>query len=134
MKFTRADYQNRIIDLAGKIPENEPCFLLRGKDILAVPLITQYIELLHNNAADRSLIALSNATLQSIKKYQNENIDLVTFPDSAQDDGFKHWTKADADDEISGKYYASCVQIERLENRVKELEKMLDDYLSSDPV
>ena len=31
MKFSRQDYTQRIIDKAGKIPEDEPVFLLRRK-------------------------------------------------------------------------------------------------------
>jgi hypothetical protein len=32
MKFGRADYTERIVDKAGQIPEDEPCFLIRGAD------------------------------------------------------------------------------------------------------
>lgn len=32
MKFTRQDYNERIVDKAGKIPEDEPVFLLRAQD------------------------------------------------------------------------------------------------------
>jgi hypothetical protein len=35
MKHAREDYQDRIVDLAGKIPENEPVLLLRGQDSAA---------------------------------------------------------------------------------------------------
>jgi len=35
MKFTREDYNQRIIDKAGKIPEDEPVFLLRAQDVHA---------------------------------------------------------------------------------------------------
>jgi hypothetical protein len=32
VQFSRSDYTERIIDKAGKIPDNEPVFLIRGQD------------------------------------------------------------------------------------------------------
>lgn len=32
MKFTREDYNRRIIDTEGRIPDDEPVFLLRAQD------------------------------------------------------------------------------------------------------
>jgi hypothetical protein len=44
MKHAREDY-NRIIDPSGKIPENEPVFLLRGHDKLAPFIVRVYADL-----------------------------------------------------------------------------------------
>lgn len=44
MKHARADYQGRIIDQAGKIPEDEPVFLLRGQDLAAPEAVRAWAE------------------------------------------------------------------------------------------
>lgn len=37
MRHARSDYQERIQDSAGLIPDDEPVFLIRGQDVAAVP-------------------------------------------------------------------------------------------------
>jgi hypothetical protein len=49
MKFTRDDYNQRIIDKAGKIPENEPVFLLRAQDVHAPSTLRFYAKLLEES-------------------------------------------------------------------------------------
>jgi hypothetical protein len=49
MKFTRDDYNERIVDLAGKIPESEPVFLLRAQDIHAPSTLRFYAKLLEES-------------------------------------------------------------------------------------
>lgn len=44
MKHARSDY-DRIQDPEGLIPENEPVFLLRGKDILSPAFVDMYAEM-----------------------------------------------------------------------------------------
>lgn len=46
MKFTREDYNRRIVDTAGKIPEEEPVFLLRAQDKHAPSTLRHYAALL----------------------------------------------------------------------------------------
>jgi hypothetical protein len=46
MKFTRDDYNRRIVDLEGKIPEDEPVFLLRAQDKYAPDTLRYYARLL----------------------------------------------------------------------------------------
>jgi len=46
MKFTRVDYNERIIDLERKIPEDEPVFLLRAQDVYAPSTLRHYAQLL----------------------------------------------------------------------------------------
>lgn len=41
MKHARDDY-NRIQDPAGRIPDDEPVFLLRGQDVLAAAIVRAY--------------------------------------------------------------------------------------------
>ena len=49
MKFTRDDYNKRIIDTAGKIPGDEPVFLLRAQDVHAPSTLRFYAKLLEEN-------------------------------------------------------------------------------------
>lgn len=44
MKHGRADYDERIQDSAGKIPEDEPVFLLRGQDPVAWRGLEMFIQ------------------------------------------------------------------------------------------
>ena len=46
MKFTREDYNRRIKDTEGKIPEDEPVFLLRAQDKYAPDTLRFYANLL----------------------------------------------------------------------------------------
>jgi hypothetical protein len=49
MKFTREDYNERIIDKAGKIPGDEPVFLLRAQDVYAPSTLRFYAKLLEED-------------------------------------------------------------------------------------
>jgi hypothetical protein len=46
MKFTREDYNRRIVDTEGKIPPDEPVFLLRAQDVHAPATMHYYAKLL----------------------------------------------------------------------------------------
>lgn len=46
MKFTRDDYNRRIVDKEGRIPDDEPVFLLRGQDKHAPGTLRFYAGLL----------------------------------------------------------------------------------------
>ena len=45
MRFTRDDYNKRIVDKAGKIPADEPAFLLRAQDKFAPDTLRFYARL-----------------------------------------------------------------------------------------
>jgi hypothetical protein len=49
MRFTREDYNQRIIDKAGKIPVDEPVFLLRAQDVYAPSTLRYYAKLLEED-------------------------------------------------------------------------------------
>jgi hypothetical protein len=61
MKFTREDYNQRIIDTAGKIPENEPVFLLRAQDVHAPSTLRHYAKLLEQSG--------NNEMAQELRKH-----------------------------------------------------------------
>lgn len=49
MKFSREDYNNRIVDKDGKIPADEPVFLLRAQDKFAPSTLRHYAKLLEED-------------------------------------------------------------------------------------
>lgn len=49
MKFTREDYNKRIIDKARKIPADEPVFLLRAQDKYAPSTLRHYAKLVEED-------------------------------------------------------------------------------------
>jgi hypothetical protein len=49
MKFTREDYNRRIVDKDGKIPTDEPVFLLRAQDAYAPSTLRFYAKLLEED-------------------------------------------------------------------------------------
>ena len=57
MRHAREDYA-RIQDPSGKIPEDEPVFLLRGQDPLAAKAVAYYCRMLEQAGADKMMIAL----------------------------------------------------------------------------
>lgn len=61
MKHARSDYQGRIVDLAGRIPADEPVFLLRGQDQFAAPAVRFWADLVRPHNPDLSKIALVHA-------------------------------------------------------------------------
>jgi DNA repair exonuclease SbcCD ATPase subunit len=80
MKHARSDYQNRIVDLAGKIPANEPVFLLRAKDLCALPTLHAYLTELVSKGADRDIVANVNAATLMFSKFQRDNSQLMKLP------------------------------------------------------
>src|SRR4051812_16991394 len=81
MKHARGDYQNRIVDLAGLIPENEPVFLLRAKDVCSLAALHSYLTELVSKSATRDIIGNVNAALLMFSKFQKEHSELVKIPD-----------------------------------------------------
>lgn len=71
MKHARADY-DRIQDPAGKIPENEPVFLIRGQDLAAPAALRAYASLAHEIGASNDLVmrVLNHARL--MEEWQRE--------------------------------------------------------------
>lgn len=52
MKHNRLDYQDRIIDMAGIIPEDEPVFVLRAQDPIAARAVRHWAQSLRNAGGD----------------------------------------------------------------------------------
>lgn len=56
MRHAREDY-NRIQDPSGKIPDNEPVFILRGQDKYASQAVRFYAALAEDNKVDPKLVS-----------------------------------------------------------------------------
>lgn len=63
MKHARDDY-NRIQDPAGKIPEDEPVFLLRGQDKHFISTLLHYRDCVLKDGGDRKIVLAINDHLQ----------------------------------------------------------------------
>lgn len=72
MKHARADY-DRIQDPAGKIPDNEPVFLLRGQDISAPWAVEEWIKHAKANGARPDIIAAAREQLARMNDWQDEH-------------------------------------------------------------
>lgn len=70
MKHARDDY-NRIQDPAGKIPEDEPVFLLRGQDRAAPGAVRAYAEILESMGGDPVLVRQSRLQAQRMEIWQS---------------------------------------------------------------
>lgn len=70
MKHARDDY-NRIQDPAGKIPEDEPVFLLRGQDRAAPGAVRAYAEILESMGGDPVLVRKSRLQAQRMEIWQS---------------------------------------------------------------
>lgn len=62
MKHARADYDH-LQDSEKKIPEHEPVFLIRGQDILAIPMLKYYLRIAKQTAGIRPDL------LESVQKH-----------------------------------------------------------------
>lgn len=56
MKHARSDYDERIQDSAGLIPDDEPVLLVRGQDVMAVPTIEAWIRGARKVGVDPALL------------------------------------------------------------------------------
>ena len=71
MKHARKDY-DRIQDPAGKIPENEPVFLIRGQDLAAPVALRAYAMEAHRCGAEPNIIEATLRQTREMEKWQRE--------------------------------------------------------------
>jgi hypothetical protein len=84
MRHAREDY-NRIGDLIQKIPEDEPVFLIRGKDIVAPEVIRQWAWRAHEVGADEEIVMRALEWARHVEEWQTEN-ERIDIPDLPSDD------------------------------------------------
>jgi hypothetical protein len=73
MIHANEDYTERIQDSAGKIPEDEPVFLLRGQDVLAPSLLLDWASRMRSLGGDPKMADLVRAQAHRMIIWQNEN-------------------------------------------------------------
>jgi hypothetical protein len=71
MKHARPDY-NRIQDPENLIPENEPVFLLRGKDVAAPAAIEAWIQEAKKYGAKDNILEAAQSQADLMRAYQIE--------------------------------------------------------------
>ncbi len=76
MKHAREDYNNR--DLNSFIPDDEPVFLLRAKDIIAPSTVRFWASELEKNGGDPTMVKMARDHADKMEAYKPE---LTKTPD-----------------------------------------------------
>ncbi len=84
MKHARSDY-DRIQDPAGKIPEQEPVFLIRGQDKAAPETLRAYAMNAHRVGADNALVMAVLGHAKTMEEWQRRQA--AKTPDLAAYEG-----------------------------------------------
>lgn len=92
MKFSRNDYNGRIIDTEGRIPEDEPVFLLRSTDSLAPRLLLMWAMELRLQGGDPKLAEEAESHAQEMINWQKSH--KVKLPNMQRDSDQKQWILA----------------------------------------
>lgn len=71
MKHAREDY-NRIQDPENIIPENEPVFLLRGKDVAAPAAIEEWVRTARRYGANKNILQAALDQAEKMRVWQIE--------------------------------------------------------------
>jgi len=78
MFHARKDY-NRIQDPEGKIPEDEPVFLLRGQDVTAPEVVEYWADLAAARGASNEIVMAARE--QSLRMKDWQRLGAVKIPD-----------------------------------------------------
>jgi hypothetical protein len=86
MKHARTDY-DRIQDPAGKIPQDEPVFLIRGQDMVGPSAVETWALLADMAGADASIVAAARAQVERMREWQRSgNYKVPDMPLPAKQD------------------------------------------------
>lgn len=69
MKHARADY-DRIQDPEGRIPDDEPVFLIRGQDAVGSAAVLVWAALAEDRGADRRIVAAARKQAVKMKNWK----------------------------------------------------------------
>lgn len=72
----------RLVGQSGEVPEDEPLFILRGRDMNAVRLLDLYRELCQNNGADKKHLEAVQMRIKAFQKFANEHPERMKVPDT----------------------------------------------------
>ncbi len=76
MKHARQDY-NRIQDPEGKIPMDEPVFLIRGQDAVAPEAVEAWANLAELAGADANIIEAAMRQAREMRRWGKEVFDKI---------------------------------------------------------
>lgn len=68
------------IDILG-IPDDEPVFIIRAKDALAVPATQDYLHRAVKSNCNEEFVTRTGQSIELIAEWQNANQDRVKVPD-----------------------------------------------------
>lgn len=83
MRHARLDYDERIQDAAGLIPDDEPVLLIRGQDVMAVAAIETWIRGAQQVGVDPALIDAMECHRTRIIEWQADHGNKI--PDAPAD-------------------------------------------------
>jgi hypothetical protein len=73
MKFPRTDYDNRIVDTAGEIPDEEPVMIIRGQDPAAKYALEAYARAFQDMGGDHEHLVALNTHRQRMEEWAREH-------------------------------------------------------------
>lgn len=76
MKHARKDY-NRIQDPEGKIPEDEPVFLIRGQDVAGPDTVLQWAGLAEAHGASLEIVKSAREQAMRMRDWQRLNVQKI---------------------------------------------------------
>jgi hypothetical protein len=80
MRHLRRDYDG-VQDSSGKIPADEPVFVIRGKDITAPIVINYWASIAEQNGVGPEMVEAVRQWARAISTWQDENKAVVKVPD-----------------------------------------------------
>lgn len=83
MKHARKDYQH-IQDDTGRIPKDEPVFLLRGQDQCAADAVRFYAHLVEQRGGDPEVVRASRAQADAMAAWKTHKLPDVNDPPASQ--------------------------------------------------
>lgn len=69
----RPDYQGRFVDTHGKVPDDEPLFVLRGQDAAAPAAVRAWANVAEELGASADIVALAREHACTMEAYQSEH-------------------------------------------------------------
>jgi hypothetical protein len=96
MDHGRSDYNERIQDTAGRIPDDEPVFLLRGQDPFAARAVDYWIQMMIESlggSSDFQMIADLQDHAERMRSWAREHAPDREFPDAPGSDRAKPRTR-----------------------------------------
>lgn len=72
---------NRLVGQSGPVPDDEPLFILRARDVNAIPTLRQYFQIASRNSASQHVRAITEA-IERFQTFKESNPDRIKVPDT----------------------------------------------------